>query len=92
VALPLDVRLTPEYVNSATGLELPRFKWLSDEGLIGEIPAAWNHPAGYDKPRKDASLVRFIIGRPYFNEYASCEYAEEWVRERESMLKVVQRL
>jgi hypothetical protein len=69
--------LTPEQVNSAIGLELRQFKWLSDAGLIGEIPAAWNHLAGYDKPRKDASLVRFIIGGPCFNEYASCEYAEE---------------
>ena len=26
--------LTPEYVNSATGLELHQFKWLGDDALL----------------------------------------------------------
>lgn len=84
-------RLTPEYVNTATGLELHQFKWLDGDELIGELPSKWNHLVGYDAPRKDASLVHFTIGGPYFDEYANCEYAEEWRRERDAMNHVVQR-
>ncbi|MEQ1790558.1 MAG: hypothetical protein ABL857_08950, partial [Rickettsiales bacterium] len=45
--------LTPDYVNSASGLELHQFKWLGDDSLIGEIPARWNHLVDYDKPTKE---------------------------------------
>ena len=83
--------LTPEYVNTASGLELHQFKWLSDDGQIGAIPGYWNHLVGYDPPRKDVSLVHHTLGGPYFNEYSDCEYAEEWRRELQAMLRVDQR-
>jgi hypothetical protein len=83
--------LTPEYVNTATGLQLHQFKWLDDDSLIGELPSRWNHLVGYDAPRNDASLVHYTIGGPYFEEYAQCEYAREWWHERELMLAVDQR-
>lgn len=73
--------LTPQYVNSASGLELHQFKWLEGDHLIGEIPSAWNHLVGFDRPRGDASLVHYTIGGPYFDEYRGCEYAEEWWQE-----------
>ena len=50
--------LTPDYVNTATGLELHQFKWLGDDNLIGALPNRWNHLVGYDAPRKDAALVQ----------------------------------
>ena len=84
-------KLTPEYVNAASGLELHQFKWLASDELIGELPSAWNHLVGYDAPRKDASLVHFTIGGPYFAEYEKCEYAAEWFAEQKSMNKVQQR-
>ena len=34
--------LTPDYVNSATGLQLHQFKWLENDDLIGDIPLEWN--------------------------------------------------
>jgi hypothetical protein len=83
--------LTPEYVNSASGLELHQFKWLEGDHLIGEIPHAWNHLVGYDAPRRDASLVHYTIGGPYFDAYRECEYAKEWFAERDAMLRVEQR-
>ena len=76
--------LTPEYVNAASGLELHQFKWLASEDLIGEIPARWNHLAGYDAPRADAAIVHYTIGGPWFAEYRDVEYAAEWFREREA--------
>ena len=84
--------LTPDYVNSATGLELHQFKWLGDDSLIGELPHGWNHLVGYDPPDPAASNVHFTIGGPYFKEYTDCEHAEAWFAEREAMLQVDQRI
>jgi hypothetical protein len=78
--------LTPDYVNQASGLELHQFKWLGDDGLIGELPRRWNHLVGYDEPCADVSLVHYTLGGPYFPEYAGCEHAHAWLREREAML------
>jgi hypothetical protein len=83
--------LTPDYVNAATGLDLHQFKWLGDDGLIGELPARWNHLVGYDAPSRDVSIVHYTLGGPYFTEYRNCEFADDWRRERDEMLKVAQR-
>jgi hypothetical protein len=83
--------LTPQYVNTATGLELHQFKWLADDALIGALPGRWNHLVGYDPPSRDVSLVHYTLGGPYFEEYRDCEYAEEWRRERDRMLRCEQR-
>ena len=83
--------LTPEYVNTASGLELHQFKWLDSDDLIGAIPDCWNHLVGYNPPRADASLVHYTLGGPYFDEYRDCEYGENWRRELQAMLAVEQR-
>lgn len=78
--------LTPEYVNTATGLELHQFKWLESEDLIGELPHAWNHLVGFDPPQPGRSLVHYTIGGPYFEKWRDCEYSAEWFAERAAML------
>lgn len=83
--------LTPDYVNTASGLELHQFKWLANDELIGEIPARWNHLVGYNAPNHDVSLVHYTLGGPYFHEYRDCEYAVEWRAARQDMLNVEQR-
>ncbi len=83
--------LTPEYVNTASGLELHQFEWLASDDLIGEIPARWNHLVGYNPPCQDVSLVHYTLGGPYFDEYRDCEYADAWRREQQAMLRVDQR-
>ena len=83
--------LTPEYVNTASGLQLHQFKWLGDDALIGAVPGRWNHLVGYDAPSRDASLVHYTIGGPYFESYRDCEYAAEWFAERDAMLRVESR-
>ncbi len=80
--------LTPEYVNSASGLDLHQFKWLRNDELIGALPDRWNHLVGYHAPRKDAALVHYTLGGPYFPEYADCEYSAEWRQQRDAMLSV----
>lgn len=80
--------LTPDYVNTATGLELHRFHWLEDESLIGEIPQRWNFLVGEYDPidPSDISNLHFTLGGPYFDAYRDCDYAAQWFAEREAML------
>jgi hypothetical protein len=80
--------LTPDYVNTASGLELHRFKWLDGDSLIGEIPHRWNHLVDYDPPlpAEEISNLHFTIGGPYFDDYRECGYADLWLAERDAML------
>ena len=82
--------LTPDYVNAAAGLELHQFKWLGDDGLIGELPKRWNHLVDYDpaEPVANLSLLHYTTGGPYFEAYRSCGYADIWFAERDRMLAV----
>ena len=81
--------LSVDYVNTASGLDLHQFKWLGDDRLIGALPDRWNHLVGYNAPRNDAALVHYTLGGPYFDQYANCEHAEHWRRERDAMLRTV---
>ena len=85
--------LTPDFVNSAAGLELPRFQWLESDDLIGEIPHRGNRLGGYDEaiPTKDVSNLHYTIGGPYFDDYADIDYAGEWFAERGAMLRCDQK-
>ncbi len=83
--------LTPDYVNTASGLELHQFKWLASDDLIGDIPDRWNHLVGYSPPRCDVALVHYTLGGPYFDDYRDCEYADEWRREQQAMMRADQR-
>lgn len=83
--------LTPDFVNTATGLELHQFKWLDGDDQIGELPSAWNHLVNEYNYRGDAKLVHFTDGGPYFDEYRNDDYAEEWFATRERVLHVTQR-
>ena len=78
--------LTPQYVNTASGLELHQFKWLGGDYLIGSLAPEWNHLVGEYAPNRDARLVHFTLGTPCFAKYSHCEYAEEWHEERRLML------
>jgi hypothetical protein len=76
--------LTPEYVNSATGLDLQRFTWIADSA-IGELPLEWNWLVGEYDYNPAAKIVHFTLGGPYFDDYRNCDYAEEWFAEFDSM-------
>ncbi len=81
--------LTPDFANTATGLELHRFQWLDGDHLIGDIPHRWNHLVGYDKkvPLSEVSNLHYTIGGPYFDDYRDTDYAAEWFQERDAMLR-----
>ena len=46
-------KVNPDYVNSASGLELHRFLWLEGDHKIGEIETNWNYLVGVDKVTKE---------------------------------------
>lgn len=83
--------LTKEFVNTATGLQLHQFKWLESDDLIGELPHKWNHLVDYDVYDPDAALVHYTSGGPYFKDYQDCDYADEWLAERDAMLSVIEK-
>lgn len=70
--------LTPQFVNTASGLELHQFKWLGDEAEIGALPLTWNWLVGEYEFNPDARIAHFTRGGPYFSEYGDSDYADEW--------------
>jgi hypothetical protein len=76
--------LSPDFVNSASGLELHRFAW-TDDRLIGELEREWNWLVGEYPQNPAARIVHFTLGGPYFPEYRACDYADEWFAERHLM-------
>jgi hypothetical protein len=70
--------LTPEYVNTASGLELHQFKWLQSDALIGSLPLEWNWLVGEYPHNPGAKVAHFTRGGPYFPDYAGDDYSDEW--------------
>lgn len=83
----LCVTLTPNYVNTASGLDLHQFRWLGSEGLIGELPARWNHLVGHSK-NENPSIVHWTDGGPWFSGFANSEYSDEWRECAESVRRL----
>jgi len=84
--------LTPEYVNTASGLDLHRFHWLSDESLIGEIPPQWNHLVGYSEGElADQAALHYTEGGPYFKAYKDTKWADVWFDEKNDMATVIEK-
>jgi hypothetical protein len=70
--------LTPDYVSTASGLDLHQFKWLGDDARIGALPLEWNWLVGEYAFNPDARIAHFTRGGPYFEDYAHADYADEW--------------
>lgn len=77
--------LTPEFVNTATGLELHRFQWLADH-QIGSLPLEWNVLVGEaNQSIQPPKVIHYTDGGPWFRDYARCPYATEWYAEHADM-------
>ncbi len=83
--------MTPNYVNTATGLQLHQFKWLESDELIGALPQTWNWLVNEYDYNADANLVHFTDGGPYFEEYKNDDFSDEWFAARDRVLYVAQR-
>ncbi len=76
--------LTPDYVNSASGLELHQFKWLESDELIGEISRDWNFLVEYYKHDEGAKLVHYTEGGPFYEATQNVDFADAWLQEYRS--------
>lgn len=76
---PANQALTLEVVNEWPGRELHAFNWLTD-GLIGALPARWNHLVGVSKPQTDPALVHYTLGCPNLPGHERDPFAAEWLR------------
>ena len=85
--------LTPDYVNSASGLELHRFHWLGDDSLIGALPMErWNHLVDVqERPLAEPSaLLHWTLGGPWFREQRTMggPLAAEWFSARDDAMRL----
>jgi len=79
--------LTPEYVNTAPGLDMHQFKWIESfdqEKDIGAIPLTWNYLcdsefAGKDQIKETPKLIHYTEGGPFYEATQDCEYSDEWL-------------
>jgi lipopolysaccharide biosynthesis glycosyltransferase len=74
-------KLTPEFIQRATGSELHRFSWIEDE-RIGELAPEWNWLPDEYGPNADAKLLHYTLGTPCFQEFADTPQGNEWHKER----------
>lgn len=77
--------LTPEYVNTATGLQLHRMLWAEES--IGSIPLVWNWLVGEYRPNPTAQVYHYTNGGPYFEAYKDCDHSDMWWQELAAMSK-----
>ncbi len=87
--------LTPEYVNSASGLELHRFHWLAGDHEIGALPDRWNHLVDVQaRPlaavEEGPALLHWTLGGPWFRDQRTMggPLAAEWFSARDDALKL----
>jgi lipopolysaccharide biosynthesis glycosyltransferase len=78
-AHPFNYNLSPEIVNTETGMYLHRFLWCWDEA-IGELPPTFNYLEGWHTRAVEPNplCVHFTEGGPWFDDYQNVEYAHEW--------------
>ncbi len=79
---PANAVLTPDLVNTETGLFLHRFSWL-DDALVGSVAEDWNWLEGWSsKPDNGTpNVIHYTRGGPWFAEWQSVEYADLWQSE-----------
>lgn len=81
--------LTPEYVNTASGLALHRFQW-TDDASIGALPLEWNWLVGEYAPNTNAHVLHYTLGGPWFDEAKGCDHGDLWRTEAASMMRARQ--
>lgn len=77
-------RLTPEYVQIASGKDLHQFSWL-DDWEVGSLPLEWNWLVGESPINPDAKVLHYTLGGPWFPNYRNCDEADVWLEEYRAM-------
>lgn len=86
---PSNQNLNVELINDekTTGKYLHRFSWLKDEE-IGILNPEWNWLVGWYNEPADGTpkLLHYTEGGPWFENYRTCEYHQEWKQELYDMM------
>ena len=77
--------LTPDYVSTASGLDLHRFAWVKSDRLIGSLPLEWNWLVGEYAINQAAKMLHYTLGGPWFANHRTCDRAEDWYDEYRTM-------
>jgi hypothetical protein len=85
--------LTPEYVNTATGLDLHRCRWLNDDNAIGSLPLVrWNHLVDVQDAAQapHSALLHWTLGGPWFRDQRTMggPLAAEWFASRDAAFRL----
>ena len=87
-------KLSIEYINSASGLELHRFLWLDGDHEIGNLSPAWNflidEDFNEDKLNKsEIKNIHWTLGGPWFKDQRNLggELASDWLNARNESVK-----
>ena len=89
-------KLSVDYVNTASGLELHRFHWLEGDHEIGALDSGWNHLVDVqDAPTVAADeggpqLLHWTLGGPWFQAQRTMGgvLAAEWFGARDDAMKL----
>ncbi|MEB3165421.1 MAG: glycosyltransferase [Cyanobacteriota bacterium] len=69
--------LTPELVNTASGLYLHQMNWLHDSE-IGSLPPQWNVLVGVQSVPDNARILHYTLGGPWFDDCTDSDRAATW--------------
>jgi hypothetical protein len=75
--------LTPEWIDDEAN-KPHMLEW----GEVGFLPGEWNHCVGYQE-KKEAKLIHYTQGIPFWPETKNCDYSEEWWEEMNVALSTV---
>ncbi len=89
-------KLSIDYINNASGLDLHRFNWLENENQIGAFNSdGWNElvfDGNTADPKNDSSpkLIHWTLGGPWFKDQRNMdsEFSKEWFSAREEAMKL----
>jgi len=95
---PANACLDLDMITKEGGAYLHRFAWIKDDDLIGEVPFTWNFlidwydvsdVKGYPEVKADA--VHYTDGGPYFPDYRTVDYSQEWLDELKEYEKTLKK-
>lgn len=84
-AHPKNRLVDKNFVAQKDAAHLHRFLWLEDNE-IGSLNEKWNWLVGeYDNPPENTMNVHWTLGGPYFNEFSTVDFAQEWFEQHRLM-------
>ena len=85
-------KLTPDYINQASGLALHRFFWIEDEENIGDIDISWNFLVDYNNSSEVRKInnLHWTEGGPWFKDkkIKNTIYDKYWFKAKQDAFQI----